>query len=53
MLVACRLAGLSALETHYEGVSALTQLGATTRRDELDAIRHVLRDTGFQLGMLH
>jgi len=28
MLVACRLAGLSALETHYAGIVALTQLDA-------------------------
>ena len=27
MLVACRLAGLSALEAYYEGVDALTQSG--------------------------
>jgi hypothetical protein len=29
MLVACRLAGLSALETHYAGVNALAQFGPT------------------------
>jgi hypothetical protein len=28
MLVACRQAGLSALETHYAGVGTATQLGA-------------------------
>ena len=28
MLVACRLAGLSALETHYAGVRAGAQFGA-------------------------
>ena len=31
MLVACRLAGLSALEAHYAGVRARTQFGATQR----------------------
>jgi hypothetical protein len=30
MLVACRLAGLSALETHYAGSVALRQSGAMT-----------------------
>jgi hypothetical protein len=30
MLVACRLAGLSALETYYAGVRARTQFGPTT-----------------------
>ena len=29
MLVACRLAGLSALEGHYAGVSARAQFGAS------------------------
>jgi hypothetical protein len=29
MLVACRLAGLSALETYYAGVRARTQFGPT------------------------
>ena len=29
MLVACRLAGLSALEGHYAGVRARTQFGPT------------------------
>jgi hypothetical protein len=28
MLLACRLAGLSALEAHYAGLAALTQSGA-------------------------
>jgi hypothetical protein len=32
MLVACRLAGLSALEGRYAGVFARTQSGAMTRR---------------------
>jgi hypothetical protein len=31
MLVACRLAGLSALETYYEAVNALAQFGPTQR----------------------
>ena len=29
MLVACRLAGLSALEAHYAGLNALAQFGPT------------------------
>jgi hypothetical protein len=29
MLAACRLAGLSALEAHYAGLVALTQIAAT------------------------
>jgi hypothetical protein len=32
MLVARRLAGLSALESYYAGLVALTQSGAMTRR---------------------
>jgi hypothetical protein len=32
MLVACRLAGLSALEAHYAGLIALNQSGALGRR---------------------
>jgi hypothetical protein len=31
MLVACRLAGLSALEGHYAGLNARAQFGATQR----------------------
>jgi hypothetical protein len=31
MLVACRLAGLSALEGHYESVDAYTQMLSTSR----------------------
>jgi hypothetical protein len=31
MLVACRLAGLSALDAHYAGVKWRTQCGATQR----------------------
>jgi hypothetical protein len=32
MLVACRLAGLSAFEAHYAELPPLTQSGAMTRR---------------------
>jgi hypothetical protein len=34
MLVACRLAGLAALETHYAGIFALAQ----TARDHRDGL---------------
>ncbi len=37
MLVACRLAGLSALERHYAGVNAPTQSGARSGRSRLRA----------------
>jgi hypothetical protein len=38
MLVACRRAGRSALETHYAGLVALTQTAPTIRRDGVGAI---------------
>ena len=39
MLVACRLAGLSALEGHYAGLNARTQFGPT-QRSRNKPVRH-------------
>jgi hypothetical protein len=39
MLVACRLAGLSALEGHYAGLNARPQLG---RREAPDALKALI-----------
>ena len=44
MLVACRLAGLSALEGHYAGVRVVTQFGPTQRSQGIEGKADICAD---------